>query len=319
MSLNKDNKDTFWFFDDVNLMMLHQNYGLVFDNGKHDGAEKSCHAYYVYEDVDFILGLLKCRDVIKRKNKLTKWLFGPEYFQWKRYPQIEWYHQPMSRDHYIYILCALKYAKFPEHNINYYVERTRLQLSKSNWLTLKVWAWSKLIGGKKIGKIYYPLALFSMMFYKNWNKVIDYLGEFGEEWSQEDWANKPHPKPNKFQKVLRGLRYPTYAIKLNAFMLSVLPNTWFKRQIQRQTWPIIPKYNYALKLMLNHPDFISIDEIFKYKSMMGDRWSDNVHPLLNPRELPIINDNNLLKDNRLDYDFLIKLYANKKLEWLNIT
>ena len=311
MSLNKKIKNTFWYFDDENNMMLHQNYGLVFDNGKHDGAEKSCHAFYAYNDYSFISGLSRCKDIIIRTNPILAKLFGKSYFQFKRYPKIEWYHEPMSRDHWIYILVAIFKAMKSHIIVNEFVRSTRIQLSKTNWLTLKVWAWGKLLSKRTIGYLFYPLALWSIILNKYWNIFIRKIGKFGEEWSQEDYVNKPHPVPTKFQKFIRGFMYPVYALKLIAFMLDVLPDNWWKRQIKRQSWSIIPKYNYALQLLLDSPNQPTLEDIQSYKSMKGDRWSQELNPLINPRTLEVIDDPVLLKYNRLDYDFIMALYNNK--------
>lgn len=309
--LDKSNKETFWFYDDENHMMIHQNYDLVFDNGKHDGPEKTCHAHYAYGDSAFINGIIGCKDVIERDNRILSWIFGPYYLQWKRYPKLEWYHEPMSRDHWIYILVHLVYIRVSHYFLNYYTSHTRIQLSKTNWLTPKVWLWSKLISGKKVGKFFYPVALWSIFLNRYWNKAVRKIGKFGEEWSQKDYLTKPHPQANKVQKLLRKFLYPVYALKLIAFMTDVLPNGWWKRQIQKQSWDMIPRYNYVLQLLLDSPKKPTLEQISEYRSMMGDRWSQELNPLVNPRNLKEITDPKLLQANRLDYDFLVKLYTNK--------
>lgn len=317
MSLDKNNKNTFWFYDDINHMMIHQNFGPVFDNGKHDGPEKACHAYYAYKDNLVSHGVQKCKDWVPRKNWILRKLFGKQYIQWKRYPKLEWYHEPISRDHWIYIFVLLVKVGYVKYFIGHYVRNTRIQLSRTNWLTPKVWLWGKLISGEKIGYLFYPIALISIIQNKYWNKIIDKIGNFGEEWSQSDWIHKKHPEPTKFQKFLRQFRYPTYALKLVAFMLDVLPDNWFKRQIHRQSWDMIPRYNYVLKIMLNHPNPPTFRQVRNYKSIKGDRWSDTLNPLLTPRALEVIRDPKLLAANRLDYDLLVALYderiINKKL------
>lgn len=315
--LDWDAKDTWWYVDQENKMMLNQEYPGCGLNGVHDSIEQAWHAYYAYDDLRFLEGIKSCWKKVYRTNKITKFLFGDYYYQGQRYPTPYPTMYGMSRDHLIYTICAMKHSGMSEEDLYEFISHIRFMISP-HWgmqMTPALWLWMRLISGKKVGYLFYPWMTVEMSLNVLWNKFFESITGLNEERHQDEFIKINDPNRKNRPKVLNffvGLLYPNYATKLVANQLNQTPNNKWNNFLKRITLKIVPKHNYLLKLLLDDPKGPTYDIVNSYKPMSGDRWSDILDPWMSDRWLTIVEDK-YLHANTLDRDYLLKVYENKKI------
>lgn len=318
MGFNKDNKETWWYVSDENMMLNHSIDGYIglWSQGVHDSIEQTYHAYIAYEYKPFIDGIKNCWKKEEYENPIMKKIFGFKYKP-QRYPIHYESMKGMSRDHVIYSLMAFYYSGMSKEEIFDYGKRLPFMIGDNvgTTMTLKLWLWIRLICGKKIGYFYYPLVLFTMIGMNIKNYLIEKLSGFNYAIGEEHQRNfKPllsEDKP-KIIKKLANLYYPTYAIKLTANMLNIIPENWFVKQSRKLALKYVPTYNYVLKMLLKQKlTNEEVSDLMGYKSMSGDRWSDQLNKWYSDRKLFILEvkfpDIGYTKDNELDKDYAFKL------------
>ena len=314
MSLDLNTTDTWWYFDKKNNMMLTQTYHGLGENGKHDAIGTAWNAYYTYGEEKFLEGIKSCWKKTYRKG-ITKLLLGEYYYQGQRYPEPYPGMKPISRDHTMNTIYALVHSGISKEDLWEFVSHLPFVLGESWRMTinLKMWLWMMNLCGKKIGWLYYPYAYLSLSKSKLNNKLIYWITGYKEEEHQDNYkrldvAVWDTPKIIKF---IAYLFYPTYALLHSASQIdSINVDNWWTRKIKKLIIEMAPKYNYVIKL-LSDDKTITEQEVMSYKSMTGDRWSDMLNKWISNRYLTIITDQNVLRSNQLDRDYLIKLYQNK--------
>lgn len=297
--------DTYWYVSDKNMMLNHSDC----DGGVYDSIERTYMAYYAYGDERFINGIKSCWTKVYRTNWLSKLIFGDYYYQGERYPGGE--NTDMSRDHTIYGFCAMKMSGMSNEDIYEIAShlRFRIGIKLGKIMTPDLWLWLRLISGKKIGYLYYPIIFTFMFFSSIGNWIIDKLTGLGVEQSQDEFKIITNNDRPKILKKLTDMYFPNYAVKLVATQLSILPNNWFNKKIKKQVLKMV-KNNYALRLLLDDENIPTKEEINNYKPMSGDRWADFLNPWMTNSNLYIL-DEELLRANTLDKDYLLKIYENK--------
>ena len=310
-------KDTYWLVDTDANMMLYGGDDLNFAYSEYvrrDAIGRNAEAYYAWRDHRFIDGIKSCWHKVYRKG-IKRLLFGDYYYQGQRYPAPLGHSVGMSRDHVLSTIYAYSYAG---EDVQEFIKHLRWRISDFANFTIHSWLYIKLLQGKWWAKAYYPITYIDLKLWRWWNKTIYKLtgmGELGQEQHPDEF--KPiliFPRA----KVLDGISsilFPNYTLRHRALQWHLLPDSKWLRKLKSLVHPMVPKYNYALKLLLGHPDGVTQAEIDAYQPMTGDRWSDVLNPWLNyGRDIHIIKGDELLAYNLLDKDYLQALYdehANK--------
>jgi hypothetical protein len=289
---NSTTDKTYWFVDQKNSMISTQCIPNPWDDGHYDGIEKALHAYICYGDERFINGIENC------------WKWQDKKFVGKRYPDFNWNEAGISRDHTIYSFVAWKLTNYSNEELHNRASHLPFQLGNESGMTMmpNLWLWLRLISGKKIGMLWYPLAMFGKIGSLLQNKIVSILTGFKlKETNQDDFV-----KADKQSKIDKWL-YPTFALKLGAFQLYVLPNSFMKRVLQKLCLWNTPSENFLLKVMFSGK--VTQEQIDNYKPMYGDRWSDELNPeRTRGMILEIIKNEEHISANTLDKDLLLFIY-----------
>ena len=310
---NWDSKESYWIVDGDNYMLLYGGDDPTFAYSefvRRDAIGRNYDGYVAWKDSRFIEGIKRCWKKVERKG-IKRLLFGDYYYEGQRYPDPAGHNVGMSRDHVLNTVYA--YAEAGE-DVSEFASHIRWNISKFANLTIASWLYLKLISGRSIGKLYYPVTALELLLYKAWNKLIyatTGIGSLGYEEHQDTFRSITGNRP-KVIDFITSLVFPNYSLRHKALQLNILPESKWKRLIKKLSWDLIPKYNYAIKILMDHPDGVTEDEISNYKPMTGDRWSDILNKWMNyGRDIKIIEDRNLLIFNALDRDYLISIYENK--------
>lgn len=309
MALNWEATDTYFYVDQENKMMLRRNaennpHG---DNGKGDAIGRTFLSYYLYGDEKFIEGIESCWVRIERKGRLKRFLFGKYYYQGYRYPTQD--NRGLSRDHLTYSILAFKYSGYSNKELKEFVKHLRFRISDLTLFTPDLWVWARAICGSKFYTwLFYTFEIPTMWVSKWWNRIIYAIAPFEDEVKQEDFVLVPNNlKPKRLDK-LSDMLYPAYALHILSWQLYLLPDSKRKRKLQRICLGIVTKYNYVIKMLLGDKESFTKEEVWEFKAMFGGRWTGYLQPWLNDRDMRIIEDENLIKHNSLDVDYVRKLY-----------
>lgn len=313
-NFDPNNKNTWWFVSNENMMLTHNIWGnnsSIETMGVHDCIEQTYHAYVAYGYKPFIDGIRSC------------WVYDEANDKYKpqRYPISYPGMRGMSRDHVIYSLMAFIYSGMPKNNISEYVKRLPFNIGNEvgKTMTPELWLWGRLISGKLVGCLFYPLILIEMIFYYFWNIMVDKIAGF-ELYSETHpskysvWLKKDKPKKYNY---LGGKLFPTYALKLVANMTSILPDNWFIKMTRKIGLKMTPTYNYVIRLLfkgqLNENEIIDLKN---YEPIYHERWSAILNNKINDRlSYKIVEHqcwNGMFDYNNLDKDYALKLLEKTK-------
>jgi len=311
---NWESEDTYYFVDQENKMMLCKNavWNPGGDNGKGDAIGRSFLAYFCYGDDRFLEGISNCWKKVERKGWLKRFLFGKYYYQGYRYPTYAngEEEQPvgLSRDHLNYTIFAFKYAGYSDEFLQDFVKHLRFRISDRFIMTINLWLWLRVVANiKPYAALYYPLEWIVSAINSVWNKALYRCSGFGEESHQDDFIKVPNSMKPKSMRKLSSLFFPVYALHQNAWQIRVLPESKWKKRLQKKALTICPKHNYVIQLLLDTPNRPSQENIDSYKAMSSMRWTGILNTWMNDRDMNIIEDPKLLQYNVLDVDYLKKL------------
>lgn len=268
-----------------------------------DAVGHNCTAFIAYEYKPFVESVKYC---FKWKND--------KYIQGYRHPVcFDLENNTMSRDHILYALILMKLAGEDEF-LKDMGKNLRWKISDRYSFTIESWFWMKGIYGNNIYNkfmmsLYYLIEIPISILYVLWNKSIFLLGGFKKELSQEEYILKSEDELSKRKKKYRKLIYPIYALHLKAFMLYASNNSLGKWLLKRISLMGTDKQNFLLRLMFGGK--VKKEDVYSYKSMYGGRWSTSLNDL-NDRFLKIISQEELIEENAIDKDILIKMYNNLK-------
>lgn len=311
---NWNAKDTQWYVDQENKMMLLKNpdWDVNGDNGKGDAIGRTMEAFFIYGDYRFIEGIESCW--VKVENKGIKRLFKKYYYQGYRYPTYasgkEKNPTGMSRDHLFNTILAYKIAGKTDKEMWEFVKHLKWRISDVAIQTLDLWLWERALAGRKFAKLISPIITYITMFFTVfWQLKIEKLLGFGP--SYEETQNTFNAIQNSWKPKIvnkgRSLLYPMYALNHQAWATLFYKGKW-KKRIQKLTYKIIPKYNYVIKLLSERPEGITEQDIMSYQSMLGGRWSTIFNVWWNDRDLRLNPRPERLKYNVMDVDLLRKLW-----------
>jgi len=304
MGFNENNKKTYYFVDEHDLMLVQNaSWNPDGDNGKGDCIGRTLYSYLAYEYEPFVLGAIMCFR-IKYNKKEGIYLQG---YRHPSYYNIE--YNNMSRDH---VLNALILMKISDNDLFFKTlsKYLKWKISDKFNFTLELWLWMKGIAGNKLAMFLYylidiPMILFSII----WNKIIYKIGGFGKELSQDEFVSTPKDQlPGKTGKY-GSLVFPIYSIAQKAFMMYASPNSIGKWLLKKICLWGVDEQNFLLKIMFGGK--VDEKDVYSYKPMTGWRWSTYLNGL-NNRDLQIIKNSDLLRANVLDVDLLKKMYKNFK-------
>jgi len=310
MPLNWEATDSYWFVDQENKMMLFQNpiWKIDGDNGRGDAIGRSAEAFFVYGDYRFIEGIESCWE--KVYNKGIRRLFKKYYYQGYRYPQRFEGEVGLSRDHLFNTVLAYKIAGKNEKEIWKFVKHLRWRISDFAIMTPDLWLWLRAASGRKIAKWLSPrVSYYTMKMTAWWQKRIQKKIKIGPDFeeNQDTFHHiQNEAKPEHVKKKCK-LLYPVYALQQQAWQSRFYEGE-YKKKIQDVIYSITPTYNYVIKLLVDHPEGISEEDIMSYKSMKGGRWTGVMNIWWNDRALEINTNADQLKYNVQDVDYLRKLW-----------
>lgn len=287
MSLNLKTTETHWYVDENHVMREKSDA----DHNKHDSAETTYHAFCAYRHPSFASDNHRC---LMNVPPL-------------RYPVPYEGMQPISRDHIIYRLCfVMEWGVFIE-DLNELIPPIIFDKGKGSYMNLQMWLWTKLITDKKIGQLFYPVALIQAVKNSLWNRMLNKL--FGYT-NREYHLNLHNDLVKLNNKTKASLYYPVYAIKLVATMLQYVPKNWFTKQIKKQLLKITPDKNFAIKIMLGDKS-VTYDDVINFRPIDKPRWSQMINPMRNNRTFRYLTEDEMAY-NCVDKDYLMYLWNNRE-------
>jgi len=310
MKYDPYSQDLQYFVDQEHYMMNTRNadWDPNGDNGKGDAIGRNFFTYFVYDDEKLVHAVKKCWTVEYDKRGF--------YLQGYRYPTHD--RKDMSRDHVLNTaLIYHLHEKREKHEmiLEPFVRLVRWRISDKFMFSPTLWFYIRALAGMK-----WALPLFYICIYLEigvavlLNLFIINYGEFGEEYSQDDFIKE---QLTEKQRILRRFMYPLYTLRQVAFMLYFLKDSWVKRGVQKMCSYIVPKHNYVMQLLLKTKRQPTQEQVYSYKAMNGGRWTTYLNKLTD-RDVYVIKDKypekakTLLRANVVDVDLVRKLYEEKK-------
>lgn len=317
--LNKEVTYTHWYVMD-NMMVAHPpHWADQKEEIGRDAIGMTFRAYIAYKDTCFIEGIKSCFKLKKRKSWLGKLLFGKYYTQIYRTPRHD--DNDISRDHVTYAILALLHSGSLKPEL---ISSLRYKISK-NWMTPEMYSWLKVIQGNKLWlPVYFTTHFISLFFGFLWNKILYSIGKFGPELPQHEFkAIQNHEKP-KWKSKLASMLFPVYAMHIGAWMIYSIPDGYCKRVLSKWMLKLCPEHNYVIQYLMKgycNPTASNIFEYIKledskgtvkhyqltdeaYRPMTMSRWTGILNPMINRRDMQVIQDFKALEFNALDKDYL---------------
>jgi len=306
--------ETEYYVDQVNKMMQSQNYGWNpgGSNGKGDAIGGNLDAWFAYGEPRLVDGVKNCWTKVDKGN-------GKYYYQGHRYPTTEYLTKDFSRDHTSNTFCLMKLAGEDEwlkeltSNIHWVISKGHItSTGKKVWrhsFGPGLWGFAKTFAGKWWGPVmFYTSSFFEVILYNIINAFCYLMGWFSRELKPEDYngKNMSRQQQSKWRQFWASVTYPVYAMNLFAWQLFVMKDSFMKRLLQYMMKPLIPRYNYFLKLAYNI-DKVTKEDVLEYKSMKGGRWSTPLNEI-NDRDVHFITDPKRLEFNVVDEDLLIAFW-----------
>lgn len=285
--LNLETRETHWYVDE-NYVMREKSDA---DDNLHDSLEVNYHAYCAYGHHPFFESATTC--LMKNPPR--------------RYPVPYAGMKPMSRDHILYGLCIIMERGYFEW-LEMIMPPIIFDKGKGSYMNLQMWLWTKLITDKKIGQLFYPVALLQAVKNSLWNRMLNKLFEY---YSNREFDIDVHNNLVIWHdKKKASLYYPVYAIKLVATMLQYVPKNWFSKQIKKQLLKITPKKNFALKIMLGDKS-VTEDDVMYFRPIDKPRWSQMINPMRNNTTFRYLTEKEIAF-NCVDKDYLMYLWNNRE-------
>jgi len=316
VNLNWKSKDTQYFVDEENKMMLSKNaaWNPNGDNGKGDAIGRNKDAYFIYRDPRFIEGIENCWVRERRKTLIGRIFKGKYYYQGYRYPTYatgeEYQSRGLSRDHVLNTVIAYKLAGKTDKEIWEFVRGLKWKISDYAKHRPDLWIWERAMAGRKFAKWLSPRITYITMKLTCWYQLklekISGIGPHYEEHQYDFERIQNHIQPKIVNTITKTL-YPVYTMHQQACQIQFYNDKW-KKKIQDVMYKFAPSYNYAIKLLLDHTEDITEKDINDYKAMKGWRWSGIMNKWWNDRDMSIQTDEKLIEHNIMDVDYLKKLW-----------
>lgn len=256
---------------------------------------RTFRAFLAYRDINMITAINPC------------WSIFPKYCIGIRHPEFP--EKPMSRDHYIYTLCALKESNiwWAKHKIYLICKYIPWRVANMHRFTLSLLFWSKAINGSRLAELCYYIIeiLTARLYYVPLFKLGYFLASYGEEVHQDDWKTLYIQNDPKWKYWINRWIYPAFAMLYSGFQIRALGDNFprLKKALKKSYAPMVGKTNYVQRILFDLP--VTKAQVESYKPMIGGRWSGNLNKR-NDRFLYTPKDT--WEYNNIDKDLLIFLY-----------
>jgi hypothetical protein len=301
---SKEATHTHYYFDKENKMLLYQPAKSWSRNGQGDAIGRNRKGYFIYKDHELVEGVLSCWEKVETKKGY--------YYQGYRYPTKD-FPTGLSRDHLLNTVLILKEAEYSNEYIKDFVTHLRWKISDFANFTPDLWVWCRVAYGSKFHTFLYYLMAIPMLFFTwLWNKILYSWYGIEEEKHQDDFYMIPEEEKPKWVFKVRPLLYPIYALEKQAWQLHYMKNSLANKICKKLTLMMCPKHNYVIKMLCGDYDSFKEEDVIGFKPMKGGRWTGILDPLLNDRNMHIIEDPKIIEYNVLDRDTLLKLYLKHK-------
>jgi len=259
--------------------------------GRYEAIARSFIAYVCYGDERFIEGIESC------------WIKKGKKYIGKPYPVKADKLPPLVADHVAYTIFAFKYSGYSQEALKDFINNIKTTYNISFYL------WTHALIGNKINRLLFYLYMIpKMKLVTIWNKFIYKIAPFDDEVCQNGWIKIDNDlKPERIKKLAKKL-YPMNNLHMLAWQIYFMPNSKLKTILQKICLKITPRHNYVIKMILGSKEKISKNKVNNYKPMTSYRWHGILNPWINEKDLDIITDENLLKANVLDVDYVRTLY-----------
>lgn len=251
--------------------------------GEGDAIGRTAIGYIITKSTILRSGIMDCF-----RMKLTE--SGKPYLQARRYPTDFDSEYTMSRDHIAYALIALletgekDRAKFISSNI-------RWKISELHSQTIDFWLWHKAATSENIflTLLWHIFLIPQILLILPINKI----GRGIAKLLNKQWPTK--------------ICFPTYAFFILAWQLRLTRETFVRPLVEYLARFEVEKDNLVLQMLLRKR--VDYEDIFKYKSRRGIRWSRRMDTP-NKNEMRLATEDEVVV-NDLDRGLLFYLYKNR--------
>lgn len=268
--LNKNVKDTAWFFNEKQILL--ESRAWWGDYGKGDSVGRTAFAYITYPNERWLKdAILQC---VKQRDDT--------YVQFYRYPNEG--ADTMSRDHVGAIILAL-WINQDWSELDWILDNIPLRLSRRYRQTLDFWLWIQCLKAIRKGKKYAKI-LCNIFYFTNillflvtipWNWILRRILRVKTlKVEQVEVENK---KLKGWEKNLSKLIYPSFALFLLCWQVRILPESGVKGLLKDLLLMDVERENVVLRALLGAQ--ITQEEYSSFKSINAFRWSIRYDRLCN--------------------------------------
>jgi len=305
------------FFDTTDKMMYENGWPWSAKEGERnvgfgDALWRTSLAYIAWKDPEIKKGILGCFRKVKRGSHFKKEFYQPMRAT-GRYGEDD-----VSRDQVTMAFAALKVNGDLEE-LEELASKTPYRLSRRMRMTGDMWLWVKSLYSKN-KKIYGNLFCFISLLYLPFPILINLLIAKALGFKTipaKEYTSRYHydmrDKWNKFQRLLYGAKYPSYAFHLACWQIYTLPLSnknplkWLLRKLMLS---YCEKENFLCRLLLGDCN-VTQEEINCVEPREGFRWQmryDGSWPGYH-NEMDEQWKKTYLKYNQLDKDILFSLHS----------
>lgn len=314
-TFNFNTRETYFYTDKYNLVLQHDPWWSgVKDGGKADSIGRTFWGYYCYRDERFIDAIDRC--FVKKRYSNKRYKKDDYYYQGYRhiiqaYNLKSDYLKGLSRDHLIYALMAFKLSGRTE-KLKDITSHLKWRISDFATFTPDSWLWMKTMGGSRVAELAYKLMLVPLLsFNLIWNKTIYKLSGFKKESHQDDFEKMLNEDKTESTRKYAKMLYPTYAMLIQACQIHFLHDGVLKRVLERILLAMTPRHNYVIQSLLRKKN-IDASNVYNYKTMTNGRWSSTLEPRINDRDLFIIKDQQIIKENNIEKMMVVRLFEERE-------
>jgi hypothetical protein len=211
----------------------------------------------------------------------------------------------LSRDHLSYGLVLFLYAGRSDWFFEV-ADKLKWQFNHKHSMR-GMYLWVKSFYNRWWRTLFYTAKIPEMLVIRLVNYSVRKWAKIGPEVSQEEWDLDT--TRNRTERQIKAFEYtfPAYALHNFIWQLEMMPDTFFKKILQRITLPLVGVHNYPLQHMLGQEvDLYLVDT---YECMSGSRWTTTLDPL-NDRHVEKMKKE-LVYENGVDRLYMLGVVYNK--------
>jgi hypothetical protein len=242
---NRENKDTLWYVDKE---------GMVCVNGDENSWKDS-----IGNNFDLFVGTKDHRLLTDAKRCFD--FDTCEEFQ--RHPVKT--TGELSRDHLSYALIMFRYAGKNDW-ADEITDKLKWKLNHKHTLR-GMYLWTKSFNSRWYRTLFYTAKIPEMLVIRLLNYTVRKWAKIGPEVSCHEWDINTTRNRTDRQKLAFKRTFPAYALHNFVWQLEMLPDTPFKKLLQRIVLPLVGKHNYPLLHMLGEEVDTYFVDIYECMSM----------------------------------------------------